>query len=1638
MTPFQIAIGSWTWLVSETTMERLGWMLLHTLWQFLLIAILALTLLRVLSRSSASWRYAILVCSMAGCVVVPIVTWCSLQADPVRVATPVQTNAIEPVPLASMPSQPGSSNQTTIASDGPGVAAELAAVNEQPLVDGSQSFAESIHWWMNARDDLRPWLMTIVTVWILGVMICAVRPLLSWMAIRRWRRVGTSPVNQEVTAMMLRLTARLGVRRKVEILKSQLVHVPLVFGYLRPVILLPASLLTNLPTAQLEAIIAHELAHVRRHDFLVNFIQTIIETLFFYHPAIWWLSHRVRIERENCCDDLVVSVLCNRVEYGKALLAVEESPGLARSLALGARDGSLLARVQRLAGLEAARRGPIASVAAMIASTLLIAGTAFMIGNLLLAASDDNETQFGKESNGLQIRLLPLVPEVSDDSPDLQKLASSFKRSEDVTFAVQIKNVSRQPISLAGIRYGDGYAAETIGKLNTAMLAPHWFEFEFTDSEGKRLPRTPHREFYKGWNSADNCSVHVLAPGESLIEVLRPAKFMEPMNYDLSPGTYRVQVNYRGPNDSLREFVSKHWPDKPILNAWPHQATSNVSDFAIEEASNRIKPDELIWGKPVEGLQAAIEYRLPDGAKGNPLSAPGIAVGTPLGLTFHLRNVSDKPITFVSETGRQGDQVHVTDDSGKEVEVKDAFYTGWPIDVAWKLMPGEVAQLRLLTPGLGSLDKPGKYKVRYTIRFNSRGQNDEAGNVIFPRPGDYDKEVDTGEAPLFLHEAKSDISANGANQSDGTLLDGSLHDQIDLKLTREVAHQGNWYFVDLDQGKLRTPPFEVDIDATRFPFFVTKPSEEELSDWLRRDGVDLILRSSIYRPDPKGPIERNEIQVRSVRTLLKVLPHALEKADTNSPAWKQTLEEDVLDVFGAKDDAVHVVGFIPNATAIDIRPESPFLRSFRTASNLLGVFQLEQPNSKEDELKLRIAYAANNDTPLDDLRFGPDDFISGLESLEHPAARKSSEVPFIAKFPNDIRVEFVGLSRGVGDIKAADKWWRPDGLPLQRAPEYRGASGVLKDGEVESEDPHVRTVIHVHGIGDNNAVTATAAIQTAESMKDESGGQYVAHHGYTDAPARTRTFEVGVATEVISPKRWLDRDGKRIESKLEPGNFPAKDLIAEDITIEKVGLESWGKGATSKGGMKDPVGPGDQKMGSLSGTTQVTIRFPLAWRNVDLRLFAIDKSGNSHGVDMTVTLDPNDENATYKRLAKTFPVDYSEVDHFEYQFRVYRHWAIFENVSLFKGTQTEVVMKSETVPQTQSDEVSQKAASSTSNETDIERKVLAILRTPFIEDPEKGTWQLGAHDIDVQWKLRDLPQRVEVIKTLFKVVDRSVPSSMYERLLAMEFLGGADPKNLVPRLNKEIENALANLAKPFTAYHEIEILGRMGEDARSSLPVLIKLLDSTDGVAYNLALDSLTKIGARSPDVMNELAKHTDDPVTVYQLGRYGSMAKVHGPLFVQLLDSPSNEIHNYAALALVKTGFDEARGYDVLIADVAAGKSVDRCRAATALAALGSQAKEMLPRLRPFENDPDPQVAKAVRDAIVRIEKDDRIFTHAEVAAKREKALEISAALNPQVQFDLRIVGGEEQTPIAGIEIIATDGYGDAQKKFGPFLPSL
>jgi TonB family protein len=208
------------------------------------------------------------------------------------------------------------------------------------------------HW---LRFALEPALPLVVGLWAVGVALLSARTLLGWWAARRLVRSGVSRVAVELETAMIALQQRIGVQRTVRLLRSVKVSVPTVVGWIKPSILLPVGVITALPREQLEMIIAHELAHVRRYDYLVNLLQLFLETLFFFHPAVRWISRLVRQEREHCCDDLVVNTWGQPIVYARALTRLECLRGNPAPPALAATGGDLFARVSRIVQREAPR-----------------------------------------------------------------------------------------------------------------------------------------------------------------------------------------------------------------------------------------------------------------------------------------------------------------------------------------------------------------------------------------------------------------------------------------------------------------------------------------------------------------------------------------------------------------------------------------------------------------------------------------------------------------------------------------------------------------------------------------------------------------------------------------------------------------------------------------------------------------------------------------------------------------------------------------------------------------------------------------------------------------------------------------------------------------------------------------------------------------------------------------------------------------------------------------------------------------------------------------------------------------------------------------------------------------------------------
>ncbi len=194
-----------------------------------------------------------------------------------------------------------------------------------------------------------PWLAPL---WMVGVCFFYLRYSAGWIASSRLRRRGVCSAPASWMAATARLAKQMKVSRPVVLFESLLADTPMVLGHLRPVILVPLGFLTSLSPEQVETILLHELAHIGRADYLVNVCQRIVEGLLFYHPAVWWISHVIRTERENCCDDLVVALSGDAHSYAAALTALEqirlEQSWPNREPALAATGGSLMKRIRRL------------------------------------------------------------------------------------------------------------------------------------------------------------------------------------------------------------------------------------------------------------------------------------------------------------------------------------------------------------------------------------------------------------------------------------------------------------------------------------------------------------------------------------------------------------------------------------------------------------------------------------------------------------------------------------------------------------------------------------------------------------------------------------------------------------------------------------------------------------------------------------------------------------------------------------------------------------------------------------------------------------------------------------------------------------------------------------------------------------------------------------------------------------------------------------------------------------------------------------------------------------------------------------------------------------------------------------------
>ena len=314
-------------MVRSDSAKALGWTLVHSLWEGAVVAF-ALAVVLAIARSSRV-RYAAACLAMLGLLAGFSVTLYELKPREIGRSAPVLL----------LPRPANHSVDTAPAS------------NHRAPWDAS---------------DLPP---RLAPIWLAGVLLFQLRCLVSWTAAGRLRRIGVCGPALVWTEKLDDLRARLRMARPVTLLESCFAEVPVVIGHLRPIILMPVGLLAGLPPRQVEAILLHELAHIRRGDYLVNLMQTLVEGLLFYHPAVWWISGVIRTERENCCDDLVVLTSGDAHEYATALAALAENRWTTRQPALAATGGNLVNRIRRLLSQP---EGPRATMAPLLSVGILV------------------------------------------------------------------------------------------------------------------------------------------------------------------------------------------------------------------------------------------------------------------------------------------------------------------------------------------------------------------------------------------------------------------------------------------------------------------------------------------------------------------------------------------------------------------------------------------------------------------------------------------------------------------------------------------------------------------------------------------------------------------------------------------------------------------------------------------------------------------------------------------------------------------------------------------------------------------------------------------------------------------------------------------------------------------------------------------------------------------------------------------------------------------------------------------------------------------------------------------------------------------------------------------------------------------
>lgn len=303
-----------------------GWTLLHSFWQALVVFACLRIVLKIWPAASSAAKYHLSFLSLAGIFTWFVATFWQ-QMSAIRESKLLMQFVVNNPFPAGMPAtaMPEAAPETTF------------------------------KWLFPGMEVYFP---VLVGVYVIGVSVMTIKLVIDLAQLQQIRRAAVRESGNMWEKQLRMLADRMCISTKVRLHVSAVVQVPVMIGFIRPLILLPAAMVNNLGTDQLEAILLHELAHIKRHDYLLNIFQTIVETILFFNPFIWWISKNIRIEREHCCDDLVIASTVQPLHYAKALVALEEYRLTTNPMAMAIADNKqyLFHRIKRIMEMKTNHR----------------------------------------------------------------------------------------------------------------------------------------------------------------------------------------------------------------------------------------------------------------------------------------------------------------------------------------------------------------------------------------------------------------------------------------------------------------------------------------------------------------------------------------------------------------------------------------------------------------------------------------------------------------------------------------------------------------------------------------------------------------------------------------------------------------------------------------------------------------------------------------------------------------------------------------------------------------------------------------------------------------------------------------------------------------------------------------------------------------------------------------------------------------------------------------------------------------------------------------------------------------------------------------------------------------------------------